>query len=63
MVEIRPFGKYNYEDFQIEFKYGNFDKEGQRIDPSWKHFIAEVKQKGLIKDEEKNLVDNGGNSR
>ena len=63
MVEIRPFGKYNYEDFQIEFQYGNFDKDGQRIDPSWKHFIAEVKQKGLIKDERKNLVDNGGDSR
>ena len=30
MVEVRPFGRYTYEDFQIEFKYGNFDEEGQR---------------------------------
>ena len=50
MVEVRPFGRYTYEDFQIEFKYGNFNEKGQRIDPSWKHFIATVKQKGLIKD-------------
>ena len=45
MVEIRPYGKYNYEDFLIEFKYGNFDKEGMRIDPSWKHFVSEIRQK------------------
>ncbi len=44
-AEVRPFGKYNYEDFQIEFIHGNFDSEGQRIDPSYRHFIAEVKQK------------------
>ena len=44
-VEVRPFGKYDYEDFQIEFIHGNFDSEGNRIDPSYKHFIAEVKQK------------------
>ena len=44
-AEVRPFWKYDYEDFQIEFIHGNFDSEGNRIDPSYKHFIAEVKQK------------------
>lgn len=30
-VEIRPFGqRYNYEDFLIEYKNGNFDKDGNR---------------------------------
>lgn len=48
-VEVRPFGKYNYEDFQIEFIHGNFDEEGQRKDPSYKHFIAMVEQKENIK--------------
>jgi len=43
--EIRPFGKYDYEDFQIEFIHGNFDEDGQRKDPSYKHFIAMVEQK------------------
>lgn len=33
MVEIRPVGKYNLDDFWIEYKYGNFDKEGNRINP------------------------------
>lgn len=50
-VEIRPFGAYQKEDFDIEFKYGNFDAEGLRIDPSWKHFTALIKQK--IEQEEK----------
>ena len=44
-VEVRPFGQYDYEDFQIEFIHGNFNKEGQRKDPYWRHFVAEVKQK------------------
>ena len=48
MVEVRGYGQYTKEDFLIEFKYGNFDEEGLRKDPSWRHFISEVKQKGLI---------------
>lgn len=40
MVEVRPFGQYKYEDFLIEFTQGNFDEEGQRINPSWRGFIA-----------------------
>ena len=49
--EVRPFGKYDYEDFQIEFIHGNFDSEGQRIDPSWRHFVAEVLNKENQKNE------------
>ena len=45
MVEIRGYGQYTKEDFLIEYKYGNFNEEGLRIDPSWKHFISEIKQK------------------
>jgi len=29
-VEIRSLGPYQYEDFLLEFKGGNFDKNGQR---------------------------------
>lgn len=43
--EIKDYGKYTKEDFFLEFQYGNFDKEGCRIDPSWKHFTALIKQK------------------
>ena len=30
-VECKPGTKYTYEDFLIEYKYNNFDKEGNRI--------------------------------
>lgn len=30
-IECKPFSKYTYEDFLIEFNYGNFDKEGNRV--------------------------------
>ena len=30
-AECKPFSKYTYEDFLVEFNYGNFDKEGNRI--------------------------------
>jgi len=42
-VEIRPFGKYTYEDFRIEFINKNFDEDGQRIIPSYKQFAAYVR--------------------
>jgi hypothetical protein len=34
-VEVKPFGKYSYEDFQKEFNEKNFTEEGERIKP-WK---------------------------
>lgn len=43
-IEIRGFGKYTYEDFLIEFKYGNFSPEGERIEPHWKKFVSEHKK-------------------
>lgn len=45
MAEIRPYGDYNLEDFWIEYNYGNFDQEGNRIEPSWKKFVFNTKQK------------------
>lgn len=45
MIEIRQKGKYTLDDFWIEFNYGNFNSEGNRIDP-WKQFVSKVKQKG-----------------
>ena len=47
MVEVRQVGKYNLENFWIEYEYGNFDTEGNRKEP-WKQFISKVKQ-GVIK--------------
>lgn len=38
-AEVRPFGEYNYEDFLLEFKYGNFDQDGNRKLP-YKQFIS-----------------------
>ena len=42
-VEIKPFGKYSYEDFLIEFVNRNFDENGHRIIPSYKQFAAYVR--------------------
>jgi len=47
MVEVRQVGKYNLENFWIEYEYGNFDKEGNRKEP-WKQFVSKIKQ-GVIK--------------
>ena len=30
-VECKPFSKYEYKDFLVEFEKGNFDKNGNRI--------------------------------
>ena len=47
-VEIRPIhSNYNYEDFLLEIKYGNFDKEGNRK-KSYGIFKEELKQEGII---------------
>jgi hypothetical protein len=32
-VEIKPFTKYGYEEFKLEFDYGNFSEKGERIQP------------------------------
>ena len=47
-VEIRPmYSDYNYSDFELEMKYGNFDKEGNRKEP-YRIFRGNLKQKGVI---------------
>ena len=30
-AEVQPDARYTYDDFKLEFDYGNFDKEGNRI--------------------------------
>lgn len=47
MAEVRFSNKYTLDDFLIEFNYGNFDKDGNRIKP-WKQFVAEIKKRGDI---------------
>lgn len=32
-VEIKPFTKYDYNDFLLEFENGNFTEEGNRVLP------------------------------
>ncbi len=49
MVEVRQIGKYNLDDFWIEYEYNNFTKDGTRKEP-WKQFVSKVRQ-GVIKDE------------
>ena len=40
MVEVKPAGKYSFNNFLTEFNYGNFDEYGNRINP-WKQFCLE----------------------
>ena len=47
MVEIKSVGEYNLETFEIEYCYGNFTEEGERILP-YKQFVAKVRN-GEIK--------------
>ena len=42
-------GKYNLDDFWIEYEYGNFDEEGNRKEP-WKQFTSRIKQE-MIRNE------------
>lgn len=44
MVEVRPIGKYTLDDFWIEYEYGNFNKEGERLEP-WKQFTLKIRKK------------------
>ena len=46
-VEVRPFGKYNYEDFLIEYNYGNFKEDGTR-EKKYTEFEHELRNKGVI---------------
>lgn len=47
-AEVRPiFSDYNLEDFYIEFRYKNFDKNGNRIEP-YRILRGRLKQKGMI---------------
>lgn len=49
-AEVRPFGDYNYEDFLVEFRNGNFDNEGNRILP-YRQFFAELREKEELDNE------------
>lgn len=46
MVEIKEDGKYRLENFWIEYKYGNFDENGNRKEP-WKQFCTK-KEREII---------------
>ena len=46
-AEVRPFGKYNYEDFLIEYNYGNFKEDGTR-GKKYTEFEHELRNKGVI---------------
>ena len=45
-AEVRPFGEYNYEDFELEFKNGNFNLDGTRKLP-YKQFLAKLRDKEM----------------
>jgi len=47
MVEIRECGKYNKKIFDLEYKYGNFNENGERILP-YTQFLHQLKNKGVI---------------
>ena len=53
-VEVRGFGGYSKEDFDIEFKYNNFDQQGNRKEPNYKVFKMAV-----LKKQQKELINNG----
>lgn len=52
-VEIRPYGKYQYKDFLLEFKGGNF-KDGQRVLP-YKQFKNTLVKKGKLDELQKEI--------
>lgn len=43
-VECRGFGKYDYDNFLIEFNNHNFTEEGNRKEP-WKQFCQKMKKR------------------
>lgn len=46
-AEIRPFSKYTYEDFKLEFDNGNFNTEGQRV-MKYGLFKEKLRKEGVI---------------
>ena len=44
-VEIKYPSQYTLDDFWIEYNYHNFDENGNRIEPHWRKFVSEVRQK------------------
>ena len=50
MVEIKNNGNYTLEDFNKEYKYGNFTPEGERKMP-YKQFLAYLRKKQVIDNE------------
>jgi len=48
--EIKERGnKYSFLDFQIEYEYGNFNEEGNRIEPNYKKFKQLVRENKIEK--------------
>lgn len=47
-AEVQQCGNYTKKEFMLEFKYGNFDGDGNRINPSYKNFIAILRKDGVI---------------
>ena len=50
MVEIKNNGTYTLEDFNKEYKYGNFTPEGERKMP-YRQFLAYLRKKKVIDNE------------
>lgn len=46
-VECKLFSKYDYEDFLLEFNYGNFNENGERKE-KYGIFKDKLKKEGII---------------
>lgn len=46
-VECKPWTHYTHDDFLIEYNYGNFDEQGNRITP-YGLFKNKLKKEGII---------------
>ena len=49
-VECKPYTKYTYEDFMLEFTNGNFDENGKRI-MTYGQLRAKLNEEGRLYDE------------
>ena len=54
-IECKPDGRYNKDDFELEYEYGNFDEEGVRIYPLG--YLKEMIENGKI--EKQKTLDHG----